>query len=217
MLRASPLLKRARTLQELVFAKRVLLFGSRQVAWRCRDRFACETFPKYLSVPWDASVGEGYLLPDTRSREYGDENGLPNRKVSLKRWQKLLEKYMECELTYETDKLIAISGLVSIFKPLFDDECVAGFWLHTLPLALSWRTKDGTQANGGTAHRQNRYRAPMWSGAIWTANWSNRTLNLIIALSRTWWISLTYTSPPKVLQTIAFKDIWRRTPSFLGP
>ncbi len=77
----------------------------------------------------------------------------------------MFERYTTCTLTEEQDKLIAIQGLVNIYKSFWDDDYLAGLWRTQLPSGLMWTTRNGLQANGEPTYRPKTYRAPSWSWA----------------------------------------------------
>lgn len=101
---------------------------------------------------------------------------------AYKFWYELLEDFCKRELTVGTDKLPAISGLVSSFKNLFLSDpgsihgYVAGLWSTDLPIGLAWRgclqkTPFLNEAGFVGTSRVNRthrvpfYRAPSFSWA----------------------------------------------------
>jgi hypothetical protein len=63
-------------------------------------------------------------------------------------------------LTYQEDKLLALSGIAQIFQSYLDsdDEYLAGIWRKSLPDSLLWIAK-------GEPRRVQTYRAPSWSWA----------------------------------------------------
>lgn len=59
------------------------------------------------------------------------------KKISLPDWEYMVQDYSQCGLTYESDKLPAISGLVKAFKNNMQEQhshldaiYAAGIWLY---------------------------------------------------------------------------------------
>ena len=53
-------------------------------------------------------------------------------------WRDIIEFYSQCNLTYDTDRLPALSGLATRFKNLSDDVYLAGMWKSQLQTELEW-------------------------------------------------------------------------------
>lgn len=78
---------------------------------------------------------------------------------TLNTWAGIVGFYTECQLTKETDKLVAISAIARAMKPLMTCRYLAGLWEKDLVKQLGWSLGDG----GG--RRPTKYRAPSWSWA----------------------------------------------------
>jgi hypothetical protein len=52
---------------------------------------------------------------------------------------------MSCELTYDRDKLVALSGLVSELQSIMDDKYLAGLWKRNMVKDLVWWVEDTKQ------------------------------------------------------------------------
>ena len=59
-------------------------------------------------------------------------------KVVAMDWCSLVEAYSQLDLTYEKDRLPALSGIVSRARPIINAPYVAGTWQCHLPDALLW-------------------------------------------------------------------------------
>ena len=166
--KGSPLYSRGWVCQERWLSPRQISFHSNQVFWECRKIKACEAFPS-----WEAKVDHDAIHPTKRQFFQPWDNDLigtdahavsPRDTFSLS-WRTMVESYTTCTLTEEQDKLVAIQGLVNIYKSFRDDDYLAGLWRAHLPSALMWTTHNGLQANGEPTHRPGTYRAPSWSWA----------------------------------------------------
>jgi hypothetical protein len=73
-------------------------------------------------------------------------------------WDLLVTRYALCELTFSTDKLIALSGIAHEVHRIVSSEYLAGLWSKDLPYNLMWHA---TLPN----FRSPEYVAPSWSWA----------------------------------------------------
>jgi hypothetical protein len=71
-------------------------------------------------------------------------------------WREIVSTYTRRELTYATDKLIALRGLIDAIRDRTNLPDIAGMWLPTLTHDLLWSTNPYTM-------RCKLYRAPSWS------------------------------------------------------
>lgn len=117
---ASPLHSRSWVVQERLSSPRTVLYGSSGVFWECRCSQASESC--YRTLPWyskdnkktwlqrlalSADALRRYLPPinPTAHPDYAES--------WFSHWNQLLTDYSSCALTKETDKLIAVTGLLS--------------------------------------------------------------------------------------------------------
>jgi len=146
MITDSPLARRAWAFQERFLAPRTLHFTSSQVYWECRTRYACETYPTV--IPERLCQGPEYL-PKL--------NAIP----PLKLWSIVVMIYSRCVLTYQNDKLIALSGVARYIQNQLKDNYVAGLWRGPLETQFCWRL----WSSFGLEGRSTVYQAPSWSWA----------------------------------------------------
>ena len=76
-------------------------------------------------------------------------------------WTEIVQRYSRCDLTFGSDKLIAISGIAKRMglRMGFDkDDYFAGMWRQDLLRQLLWYSFD-------PGARSEKYRAPSWSWA----------------------------------------------------
>lgn len=184
-----PLRKRGWVFQKWFLAKRSLVFGQMQLWWHCREQLANETFPD--GIPDDARVEyesppivRAYAMKitsiptkddvkiDTKDKKCSKAS--TNQTVSstqkketdktevYKRWWQISSQYADTRFTYESDRVIAFSGIAQAFRTShnFSHRYVAGVWKGDLPTGLIWsRGQDGN----AEARRSLGYKAPSWS------------------------------------------------------
>ena len=160
-----PALSRAWVYQERLLSPRVLHFGSAELLWECRERTNCECMPNkfYLN-------GNGDIYFKT-SREAIPCDNHPN---SCEQWRRTVEDYSALKLTFDKDKLPALSGVAKQVQNLRKERYLAGLWKETLLKDLLWISSDPTSGLGADAidqyalmhfGRPQKRRAPSWSWA----------------------------------------------------
>lgn len=82
-------------------------------------------------------------------------------------WGSVVEICSRMPLTKDTDRPVAIMGIVDVFRP-FLGEYLAGMWRELLPRHLMWSTRDHKKKHPLDAERNSCYRpsakrAPTWS------------------------------------------------------
>ncbi|KAI3317551.1 HET-domain-containing protein [Xylariaceae sp. AK1471] len=134
-----PLNRRAWVLQERVLSPRTLHFTDHQIYWECWQYHQGEDLEyKYLGVmkkvSYPVELSPNSLLRDTSS--HGSE--LPRG------WWYMSSEYSSCGLTFQTDKLIAISGLVQKLGSRLQIDYMKGIWMEYLHPGVLWsaRTED---------------------------------------------------------------------------
>jgi len=82
------------------------------------------------------------------SMQFTEEEKRPSRNEILTTWDTVIQRYSKCQLTYETDKLTALSGLASHVKDILGDTEVFGMWRRNIEFQLTWLVigKEGKEA-----------------------------------------------------------------------
>ncbi|KAE9370130.1 HET-domain-containing protein, partial [Stipitochalara longipes BDJ] len=137
---------RAWVFQETFLAPKTIHFTSGQLLWECVSTRSCETFPN--------SYDDGTnTLPSVRY-EYWNESTLS---IAIK-WLSVVIEYSNKKVTFDKDKLVALSGVARLFAARFGTTYIAGLWKEDLITQLIWRTLE--QEDGGV-----RNSIPSWSWA----------------------------------------------------
>ena len=170
----APLSRRAWVVQERFLARRNLHFGSDSMFFECHELEACETFPGRLPAIFQRQLKNRFksVYPST------DLNPTARAVSFLKSWQKIVLAYMQCDLTYASDKMIALSGVAEEFRSISDDIYLAGLWKNCFFIEqLLWSVRYGNkQINGLPSARPSVYRAPSWS-------WLSIDADIVFSLS----------------------------------
>lgn len=151
-----PLLDRAWVLQERLLSRRILHFGPHELIFECNEGAACECFfmnriPKILQLK---PTHVGTMMPTIPT-----ELLVCGVNPMGRRWRELVEEYSRLKLTYESDRLPALSGLAQQANRTNNDQYIAGLWRSRLLDDLLWQTR------GKPGHRPAQRHAPSWSWA----------------------------------------------------
>jgi hypothetical protein len=158
----SPLNKRAWVLQERFLSKRIMHFTADGVFWECLEKRASDIFPDSMwsykkHIPLVRDLREMKISIHGQHRF---QLGLADD--SYKFWRGILNRYTGCNMTRETDKLIAMNGIVRQIENMTGARMVWGMWDHLLIHELLWVPGSlQIQAN----FRPSEWRAPTWSWA----------------------------------------------------
>lgn len=142
-----PLSRRGWALQEAVLARRLVTFGTREVSWQCSCCSCRETVLRALPK----QIASASVLA-TASEIYSS-------------WAKLVEEYSRRDLTFQTDRLPAISGLAAVVSEALGHEFHFGIWQHQAHHMLIWKHVGRKSGEGLIFSRQATPRAPTWSWA----------------------------------------------------
>jgi hypothetical protein len=166
-----PLSQRGWTLQEEILAPRILQFTRNVVFWRCVEARASEIFPdigptgsKRLDInPYNISGSyheaiDG-LPPRTTHTAY-----VFNHDILTYWYGPVVDAYILRQLTYESDKLIAIAGIArEIQSYTSGSHYKAGIWLNDIHRGLLWSPIRDAGTQGAVRYKE--YVAPSWSWA----------------------------------------------------
>ncbi|KAK0638916.1 heterokaryon incompatibility protein-domain-containing protein [Cercophora newfieldiana] len=134
-----PLSTRAWVLQERVLSRRTIHFSAEQTYWECGSGVRCENFTKLECPP-----GRHYFVLDanfpTRLRTAGHD-----RTVDFIKY--LFKKYSRCGITFESDRDVAISGLVERIGASLETGARYGIFTCFLADLLLWKRSDGEMAD----------------------------------------------------------------------
>ena len=146
----SPLLKRAWVYQERVLSPRVLHFTARRIFFECQQTRTGEFFRSELEPSqqekddvWNLGDGmkEGLyaMLHEARSIDPVDKEAVFRRRlIAGVAWTYMVNNYSTCDLTRESDRLVAIAGLAATLQPLMHCRYVAGMWEDNIIQQLLW-------------------------------------------------------------------------------
>lgn len=169
-----PLLTRLWPLQELTLCSRSILFGSSRIVWNCRTHMISDASESAFPPIWNQRLGFDVLLDENLSvrNEAKTVQGTinvtevePSTEIQpiYSAWHRIVELSSQLRVSFERDRLPALSGLASVFKQKLDgDVYIMGLWMSNLPRDLLWH-------RAGTALRRMVDNSiPSWSWAAYT-------------------------------------------------
>ena len=134
-----PVDQRGWTMQERLMSRRVLHFTSDEMIWECNTLVECECRRQSEFSNRDLS-------------NYGRGKDDLNE-----HWRRLVKDYAKRSLAYESDKMLALCGLVERFQllvgevtgqtPPQDDDYLAGLWRGDLVAQLAWKLPSESDLN----------------------------------------------------------------------
>ncbi|KAK0717989.1 hypothetical protein B0T26DRAFT_676218 [Lasiosphaeria miniovina] len=149
----SPLSQRGWVLQEQLLSPRILHFDRREVFWECCQAVASENLPRgWPNIDADKMGKVAMVVARKRLNPlndnlwaYANDNDAPvtgfaGEGLHYILWFGLVLKYSACQLSYESDRLVAISGVARYLKTINKDQYVAGLWRRHLEKELAWST-----------------------------------------------------------------------------
>jgi hypothetical protein len=153
----SPLEKRAWVLQERLLSPRVLYFGSEFMYFECCTNVCCE----YLHFPF---------IDNYQSRNGVTKTSFTVEQDSrfwLQYWCQIVSTYSGAALTFNSDRLPAISGIARDIQDKLGDSYHAGLWLSDIPRGLTWYTDYYGEYTKSQDFKVGAlpYVAPSWSWA----------------------------------------------------
>jgi hypothetical protein len=146
-----PLASRGWTLQEQVLSNRMVHFERFEMFWECRKLTSCECM----------ELDHSYWRPPTYKAALDEEA----RRTTYLTWRDVVNQYHQRSLTFGSDFLPALSGIVTRLQAFGAGDYLAGLWRANLLDELLWsRATDDLQSTDIFVRAQP-YRAPTWSWA----------------------------------------------------
>lgn len=171
-IRYSPLNKRAWVLQERFLSRRIMHFTRSGVFWECLADLSNDIYPDGL--PPDTM---DFAAADERLKRLLLPSGCTGGDQKhwtaelYEGWSTLCDKYSQCSLSMESDKLVALAGIAQEVALRTGDTFVCGLWRRHFLSQLLWVHED----HRGSVRLVRDWRAPTWSWAAHDANFEHST------------------------------------------
>ena len=160
----APLLKRRWVLQERLLSRRTLYYGPWELIWECQMGEANETEP-------EIAAGVSYETLKSRFRNVhvhnlgksglgmiDDNYNQEGYRSALETWDAIRSLYWQSSLTYHSDSLVAISGIISAMKAASGMSFASGLWIDLAHTELLWSV-----SNSGETTRASMFGTWCWS------------------------------------------------------
>jgi hypothetical protein len=153
-----PINSRAWTFQELILSTRAILFSYRGIQTIDRtslghaDGLTSGKDPQLPNLPWSGKMFSLATSPEN------------TRQV----WLAIRGEYSRRMLSYQGDKLVAVSAIAEELGQTYNSRYLAGMWERDLAIDLQWSCpRDETLEDGFPSRkpRAQSYVAPSWSWA----------------------------------------------------
>ncbi|KAJ5523985.1 heterokaryon incompatibility protein-domain-containing protein [Penicillium frequentans] len=184
---SSPLSTRGWVVQERFLAPRIIHFAQNQVFWECLENARCEADPDdHIGIIGDPEISHmsprvtaykdalkelaeselsSFFLTSSWDRTKIDWNrdsvGQHIFYIERVLWRRMISIYTACNLSNQSDRLIAMAGIAKAFQEVTLSTYLAGLWAHSLHTDLLW---ESNASEGGVVHR-NTLHVPSWSWA----------------------------------------------------
>lgn len=149
---------RAWVLQELVLAPRIVYFTPQQLIWECTEACYYQSSPQ-RNRRRDVAGTKSYALV-----QKSEEGSMEDPDIThYQFWFGKLWEYSGRKLTYESDKLHAISAIARLVQTRLEerDEYMVGCWKRRLHLQLLWQCVDKPEPFDASVDPPGR--RPSWS------------------------------------------------------
>ncbi|KAF1988425.1 HET-domain-containing protein, partial [Aulographum hederae CBS 113979] len=152
----SHLTSRAWVLQEEALSPRTLHFLANHMAWKCLYGWAVE-YDGEFNPYTERRLAEGGVRKAVNPHSYLQRTNVPRQR---KEWYNCVEDYIQRDITYNDDRLPAISGIARMVAEQLNYTYRAGLWQEDMVKGgLLWFVGDGN------ATKPEEYCAPSWSWA----------------------------------------------------
>jgi len=145
----NPLFSRGWCFQERLLAQKVIHFAANELVWECNEELWCECGGIKHSGGENFKMRLGSILRQ-------DD---PSKRFNI--WSEVIRAYASRDLTYETDRLPALSGIAQRFQTQYSGRYLGGLWEADLPLALLWTEGGRDPLKGSHVNRCDM--SPSWS------------------------------------------------------
>ncbi|KAI8959160.1 HET-domain-containing protein [Daldinia sp. FL1419] len=136
-----PLNRRGWTFQEALLPPRLLVFGDLEPFIRCRSKNVMKR--SWSAIDYELSAVYPRRIIDSVASSQAQKNGMivDTKGGDLNSiWREIVEQYTLRQLTYITDRPLAISGVVDFLSHTFRDKCHFGVWESSPLTSLLWKT-----------------------------------------------------------------------------
>lgn len=138
----APLNVRGWTFQEAALSKRMICFSKSQMLWKCCTKQESEDGLFNTSDYSPHRKGDFWnIWASLRINGPGE--------TRYEFWYRMMERYSQRVLKFESDKLAALAGIVEGFKDVIGDSPAMGLWTGDMLNGLMWRVEKYSEGIDG--------------------------------------------------------------------
>jgi hypothetical protein len=134
--RTPALMRRAWAFQERLLSLRIIHFHHEELVWECNTSLACECGWKGENWKWNSNKPFKISCAEVL-RDMGTRSSPRPFMTTIDRWTQIVSRYSELALTFDADRLPALSGLASRLASK------NGLWLFSRAMEKGSRTVIG--------------------------------------------------------------------------
>ncbi|KAH8804855.1 heterokaryon incompatibility protein-domain-containing protein [Xylogone sp. PMI_703] len=154
----SPLLQRGWVKQERILSHRTIDFSAKQMYWSCKTQVLSEDGQIDEECQGQSTDFINTLLA-LRQCQYASYNIEILLRQLFAAWADLISDYTSLQLTYESDRLPALAGIVGVAKQILSGRYLSGIWEINLADGLFWQPAQRPM------ERPHGFYVPSWSWA----------------------------------------------------
>lgn len=141
--------------QRYLLSRRLLVYSADEMSWECMTERCCEcTFP-----PLEKDKLEGrnaYMTPVGK-----DAKGCMK---FIFGWHEIVSEYTERDLTVDSNRLVALSGLAAAMQSTTLNTYFCGLWKEDIERELLWQvSKTDSRGRCNVSRKHMAYYAPSWA------------------------------------------------------
>lgn len=168
----NPWKNRGWTYQEGLLSRRCLIFTESQVYWKCSAELLAESIAEpedsqriwLKAALWHNTFSDPLLLHSiTGDKDVPSKTSVTKHAVPFLNYVPLVEQYTSRDLTFQSDALPAISGILNALSRNFGSKTVWALPDSIFDLALLWKAE--TRLRDSNGRRPN---VPSWSWVSWS-------------------------------------------------
>lgn len=154
-------------------SKRILFYCKDKIIWRCTECWKREDTLGRFNL---AFTPQSRSLHDGRKEVLSHKRRKPNL-LHNTNWYYLLEEYSRKQLTYQSDKLPALSAVAQEIHSMTNDSYIAGLWNGDIVNGLLWQKALGSRDHQLEQAREFVFledtKTPSWSWAAYDGSIDN--------------------------------------------
>ncbi|KAF2661083.1 hypothetical protein K491DRAFT_711329 [Lophiostoma macrostomum CBS 122681] len=169
----TPLQERAWVLQEILLSTRTLAYSTSGVSWRCQSDDVEHGHSLQYRLPYRLPIfTDGFdAIKDWNELMLSDPHTDFTPAINYQKmlsWTALLNTYLSMKLSYESDRLFAIKGIITTLERRAGLKFIAELCITFLPFSLLWAFVSDSAMWGSpyTSWRSSLELSPSWSNSI---------------------------------------------------